>query len=98
MPSADGSMVKRKSCLASTEMFQVQILVGLLFEELNKTEGLPRPIRASPDRCPVTGAGWKPVELNGLAGSTPAPSAELLATRSVSQHGVRGVRGMHACL
>ncbi len=23
----------------------------------------------------MTGAGWKPVELDGLAGSTPAPSA-----------------------
>ena len=32
LPSADGSMVKRRSCLASNEMFQVQILVGLLVE------------------------------------------------------------------
>ena len=39
----------------------------------------------------MTGPGWKPVEHYRLAGSTPAPSAELLATRSVSQHGVRGV-------
>lgn len=39
----------------------------------------------------ATGAGWKPVELCGLAGSTPAPSAELLTPRSVSQHGVRSV-------
>ena len=30
----------------------------------------------------MTGAGWKPVELNGLEGSTPSPSAE---------YGVRGV-------
>ena len=32
-------MVKRTSCLASNEMFQVQILVGLLVE--NETEGQP---------------------------------------------------------
>ena len=31
---------------------------------------------------PATGAGWKPVELSGLEGSTPSPSAE---------YGVRGV-------
>ena len=63
MPSAYGSMVKRTSCLASNEMFQVRILVGLL-EEWGRATRL------------VTGAGWKPVELSGLAGSTPAPSAQ----------------------
>ena len=39
LPSAYGSMVKRTSCLASNEMFQVQILVGLLIAK--KTEGQP---------------------------------------------------------
>lgn len=33
-----------------------------------------------------------------LASSNLAPSAELPATRRVSEHGVRGVRGRHVCL
>ena len=42
LPSAYGSMVKRTSCLASNEMFQVRILVGLLMKrELNKRKGNP---------------------------------------------------------
>jgi hypothetical protein len=36
MPSAFGSMVKRKSCRASNPAFQVQILVGLLIEKPNR--------------------------------------------------------------
>jgi hypothetical protein len=39
-PSALGSMVKWKSCLASNEMFQVQILVELLMEKY-KRKGNP---------------------------------------------------------
>ena len=46
-----GSMVKRTSCLASNEMFQVQILVGLL-DQYGRATRL------------ATGPGWKPVELN----------------------------------
>ena len=57
-------MVKRTSCLASNEMFQVQILVELL---IGKKNG--RATRLA------TGPGWKPAELYGLAGSIPAPSA-----------------------
>ena len=34
-------MVKWKSYLASNEMVQVQLLVELLIEKLNETEGLP---------------------------------------------------------
>ena len=34
-------MVKWKSHLASNEMVQVQLLVELLIEKLNETEGLP---------------------------------------------------------
>ena len=34
-------MVKRTSCLASNEMFQVRILVGLLNEKLTKRKGYP---------------------------------------------------------
>ena len=48
-----GPMVKRKSSLASNEVFRVRILVGLLDVE-NLTIG--RATRM------VTGAGWKPVE------------------------------------
>jgi hypothetical protein len=36
LPSAYGSMVKRTSCLASNEMFQVQILVRLLIGKKRK--------------------------------------------------------------
>ena len=58
-------MVKRTSCLASNEMFQVRVLVGLLQNEKQK-EGQP---------------DWRrdPVGSRlamSLAGSTPAPSAE----------------------
>ena len=67
MPSAYGSMVKWTSSLGSNEVFRVRLLVGLLTKRL-KTEGLPRPTLAS---VPATGAGWKPVELCGLEGSTP---------------------------
>ena len=59
-------MVKRTSCLASNEKFRVRFLVGLLDVE-NLTNG--RATRLA------TGPGWKPAELYGLAGSTPAPSA-----------------------
>ena len=58
-------MVKRTSCLASNEMFQVQILVGLLRAKKNG-----RATRLA------TGPGWKPVELCGLEGSIPSPSAK----------------------
>ena len=68
MPSAYGSMGKWTSSLASNEVFRVRVLVELL------TNG--RATRLA------TGAGWKPVELSGLEGSTPSPSAE---------YGVRGV-------
>ena len=61
MPSAYGSMVKWTSSLASNEVFQVRVLVGLL------TNG--RATRLA------TGPGWKPVEPQGLEGSTPSPSA-----------------------
>ena len=62
LPSADGSMVKWKSYLASNEMVQVQLLVELLIERLNAMEGLPRPIRRPCRSVPATGTGWKPVE------------------------------------
>ena len=83
-------MVKWTSCLGSNEEFRVRYLVGLLIEEMKKRKGNP------------IGDGSR-LEAgraisNYLAGSTPAPSAELLETRSVSQHGVRGVRGRHVCL
>ena len=65
MPSAYGSMVKRTSCLASNEMFQVQILVELLNRNGRATRL-------------ATGPGWKPGELYGLEGSTPSLSAEAI--------------------
>ena len=97
-------MVKRKSYLASNEMVQVQLLVELLIERLNEREGLPDQSASMPigarRREPV--GGHRPIGWSGraisLASSTLAPSAELLATRVVSQHGVRGVRGRHVCL
>ena len=36
MPSADGSMVKWTSSLASNEVFQVRVLVGLLTNDERK--------------------------------------------------------------
>ena len=57
-------MVKRTSCLASNEMFQVQILVELLIGKKRKASRL------------ATGPGWKPAELFGLEGSIPSLSAE----------------------
>ena len=57
-------MVKRTSCLASNERFQVQILVELLIDKKNG-----RATRLA------TGPGWKPAELDGLEGSIPSPSA-----------------------
>lgn len=40
LPSAYGPMVKRTSCLVSTEVFRVRVLVGLL-EDNDKRKGNP---------------------------------------------------------
>jgi hypothetical protein len=73
-PSAFGSMVKWTSCRASNEMFQVQILVGLL---MNKHKRKGNPI-GDGTRLEA-GRAFS----NCLAGSTPAPSAQINMVRVV---------------